>query len=79
MKIKKLSCRLIDLKKKIQALMFKVLKCIYIFESTNIFIYEQFALFLYLSTVLCVFMSYCVIFSSLVVSLTKCINSPSAS
>ena len=32
---------LIGLKKKIYPLMFKVLKSIYMFESTNRFIYEQ--------------------------------------
>ena len=45
--------------KKIHASMFKVLESIYIFESTNRFIYEHICIDL---SVLCVFMSYCVIF-----------------
>ena len=52
--------------KRNHSLIFKVLKSIYIFESTNRFTDEH------VST------SYCVVFS-LVVSLTKCINSCSQS
>ena len=49
--------------KKIHASMFKVLKSIYIFESTNRFIYEHICIDLSASHV---FMSYCVIFSLVV-------------
>ena len=69
---------LIDLKKN-YAFMFKVLKSINIFESTNRFIYEHIRIDLpfQTSTVLCVFTSYCVIFPSLVARVTLCINSHS--
>ena len=50
--------------------MYKVLKSIYTLESTNRFIYEQ--------ILVCIHIKY-VISSSLVVSLTKCINSLSSS
>ena len=52
--------------------MFKVLKSVYIFESTRRFIYAH------ISTVWCGITSYFVIFS-LVVGLTKFINSRSPS
>ena len=51
-----------------------------IFESTNRFIYEQFALIFDFKQVQSrVYTSYCVIFSSLVIGLTKCVNNRSPS
>ena len=48
---------LIDDKKK-HPLMFKVLKCIYIFESTNRFIYEHISI----DSLVCIHVTLCIFF-----------------
>ena len=68
-----MSYMLVDVKKK-HNLMFKVLKSIYISIYGCIYEHIHIDIWFKIITVSCVFMSYCGVFSSLVVGLTKYIN-----